>query len=159
MGALCGKVSILTPYNAQIREIERACRRRTSAALTISNVDTFQGKEADVVLYSGVRSGGGGIGFVSDLRRLNVALTRARHALYIVGSEQSLNASADWRALLADARERGCVFDVDAEAVARWSPQQVLECIPVTTLDGMPTSDVPGTGTSAGASGSCAYSS
>ena len=73
-----------------------------------------------------MRSGGGGIGFVNDLRRLNVALTRARHALYIVGSEDSLTASPDWRALLADARDRGCVFDVDAEAVERWSVSQVL---------------------------------
>ena len=145
-GSLCGKVSMLTPYNAQIGELERACRRRSSAALAISNVDTFQGKEADVVIYSGVRSGGGGIGFVSDLRRLNVALTRARHALYIVGSEGSLNASPDWRALLADARARGCVFDVDAEAVAGWSAQQVLESIPLSTLDGLPTADAWGGG-------------
>ena len=118
-------MAILTPYNAQLRELERTCRHRASPTLPISNVDSFQGKESDVVIYSGVRSGSGGIGFVSDLRRLNVALTRARHALYIVGSEGSLTSSPDWRALLADARARGCVVDVEAEAVERWSVLQV----------------------------------
>ena len=50
-------------------------------AVEVASVDTYQGKEKDVILYSTVRSGRGGIGFVNDLRRLNVALTRARHAL------------------------------------------------------------------------------
>ena len=105
------------------------------------------------MVYSGVRSGGGGIGFVNDLRRLNVALTRARHALYIVGSEASLTASPDWRALVEDAKRRGCVRDVDAETVARASPQQVLELIPVTTLDGLPTGGAGGRGAGASSHG------
>tara|TARA_B100000768_G_scaffold12550_1_gene12157 strand:- start:85 stop:246 length:162 start_codon:yes stop_codon:yes gene_type:complete len=42
-----------------------------------------------------------------------------------VGSEGSLTSSPDWRALLADARARGCVVDVEAEAVERWSVLQV----------------------------------
>ena len=42
-----------------------------------------------MIIYSCVRAGSGGIGFVKDVRRMNVALTRARHALFVVGSEAS----------------------------------------------------------------------
>lgn len=51
----------------------------------------WQGRESDVVIYSAVRTEG--LGFVSDLQRLNVALTRARHSLFIVGNAQSLSSS------------------------------------------------------------------
>ena len=106
----------------------------------VSNVDAFQGKEKDVIIYSCVRSGGGGLGFVKDVRRMNVALTRARHALYVVGSEDSLRASDDWRALLEDARARGCWRDIraswqDNAHAAPW----LLGLVPATRLDGTPT--------------------
>ncbi|EKX44634.1 hypothetical protein GUITHDRAFT_59672, partial [Guillardia theta CCMP2712] len=57
-------------------------------------VDSFQGSESDVVLCSCVRSnGGGGCGFLADRRRLNVALTRAKKLLIVVGSASTLKRS------------------------------------------------------------------
>ena len=137
-GALCGRVAVLTPYNGQVRLLERVFvdefGESARTAVTFSNVDVFQGREQDVVVYSAVRSAAG-LGFVADARRLNVALTRARHALYVVGSEESLRASDDWRALLDDARRRGCWRDEDARG-GGGGADGLLARIPRTTLDG-----------------------
>ncbi|KAL3917708.1 MAG: hypothetical protein SGPRY_006296 [Prymnesium sp.] len=73
----------------------------------------WQGRESDVVIYSAVRTEG--LGFVSDLQRLNVALTRARHSLFIVGNAQSLSSSEDWDALIRDSHERSCWQDVSVD--------------------------------------------
>ena len=58
----------------------------------IQTVDSFQGKQMDIIIMSCVRAttGGGGIGFVNDVRRLNVAITRAKLALWILGSRATL---------------------------------------------------------------------
>ena len=71
-----------------------------------------------------------------DERRLNVALTRARHAMWIVGCESSLAASADWRALMRSARARGCWCELSAHTLAQLTPERLLEMVPTTLLDG-----------------------
>ena len=51
----------------------------------INTVDAFQGREAKIVIFSAVRAAGShGIGFLSDVRRMNVALTRAKHFLFVI---------------------------------------------------------------------------
>ena len=85
--------------------------------VTVSTVDAFQGREADVVLFSAVRAprpghaaGGGGhtagVGFLADVRRMNVALTRARRSLLVVGHAETLARSRPWRKLLEHCAER-----------------------------------------------------
>ena len=91
-----------------------------------------------VIIYTAVRSGRSGLGFVKDLRRLNVALTRARHALYLVGSGAALRQSATWAALIDDAIARGLSRDVTIEGALRVSPIEILNAIPPTLLDGTP---------------------
>ena len=66
----------------------------------------------DVVILSCARTTD--VGFLSDERRVNVALTRARHALYIVGRAQTLKRNDTWCALLANAHLRGRIFSVDS---------------------------------------------
>ncbi len=65
-----------------------------SSQVTIETVDSFQGKQMDVVIMSCVRASEPGlqtgIGFVSDMRRMNVAITRAKRALWILGSAATL---------------------------------------------------------------------
>ena len=142
-GELYGRVAVLTPYNEQVRTLRDAFARHFGPsahnAIVCSNVDSFQGKEADTVLYSSVRSGSGGLGFVNDLRRLNVALTRARHALFVVGSAHTLSSSDVWRALLDDAKDRRCYCEVSA---SKWAQAGAAELssslIPITLLDGHP---------------------
>lgn len=70
-----------------------------------------------MIIFSCVRTAGsGGIGFLNDLRRLNVALTRAQCSLWLVGNPSSLVQSPVWRSLLNDARDRGALVPWRSEA-------------------------------------------
>jgi ATP-dependent RNA/DNA helicase IGHMBP2 len=76
-------VAILTPYVAQAKLLKTMVRE---PGLEIGSVDGFQGREKEAVILSLVRSNEGGqIGFLGDLRRLNVAITRARRCLIVIG--------------------------------------------------------------------------
>ncbi|GBF93852.1 hypothetical protein Rsub_06851 [Raphidocelis subcapitata] len=78
------------------------------SGLEIRTVDGFQGREKEVVVFSAVRSSpAGGVGFLSDARRLNVALTRARRGLVVVGDARTLRRDGTWAAWLAWARDSG----------------------------------------------------
>jgi senataxin len=153
-GSLCGRMVVLTPYNAQRDEIRRLLNLLgrgiglPADGVEVSSVDAYQGREADVVIFSCVRAGSGPLGFVKDARRLNVALTRARHALYIIGSEEALRrGSPDWHALLDDARRRALCCEVEAsslrqvlrqadEAGYRKLGDYLMHLLPYTLLDG-----------------------
>ena len=120
------QLRILTFYSAQVRSIKMSlpaplrCSATTptgdGGSTSVHTVDGSQGAESDVVLLSFVRSNArGSIGFVSEPRRLNVALTRARKSLVMVGDARTLaQDSGDVGALLADLRARKLVFPVSA---------------------------------------------
>ncbi|MEM8910848.1 MAG: AAA domain-containing protein [Planctomycetota bacterium] len=81
-------IAIIAPYAAQVRALRS---RIASSDIEIDTVDGFQGREKDVVLLSMVRSNATGeIGFLSDRRRSNVAMTRARRKLVMVGDSATL---------------------------------------------------------------------
>jgi hypothetical protein len=90
---------VITPYRAQAQLIELWLREALGAEAIrdrIGTVDAFQGQERDVVIYSFTRSNPGGrVGFLSELRRLNVAITRARDQLILVGDSKTLTNAAD----------------------------------------------------------------
>ncbi len=119
---------VITPYKQQLGLLrERFIRSLGSGAtsgIEFNTVDGFQGREVDILILSTVRAPTGqdvrwnkegtgkGIGFVADVRRMNVALTRARFSLWIVGNAATLEGSGPWAALLANARERQLVFSI-----------------------------------------------
>ncbi|GAB4815852.1 hypothetical protein N2152v2_002898 [Parachlorella kessleri] len=114
-------VGVITPYREQRKLLHdtfvRICGKQAAAEVFIETVDSFQGKQLDVVILSCVRAGsGGGLGFVTDIRRMNVAITRAKRALWVLGSISSLRANPEWAALIGDAEQRGVVI---GEADAR----------------------------------------
>ena len=89
-------VGIISPYRAQVQYLKQLVRRREffkpyRGLITVNTVDGFQGQERDVILISLVRANEDGqIGFLNDLRRMNVAITRARMKLIIIGDPSTL---------------------------------------------------------------------
>ncbi|MCM1175277.1 MAG: AAA domain-containing protein [Blautia sp.] len=79
--------AVITPYRQQAASIRKSLRPESFAGLDVNvdTVDGFQGKESDIVIFSLTRTHGS-FRFLADARRLNVALSRARDRLYIVGS-------------------------------------------------------------------------
>lgn len=89
-------VGIISPYRAQVQYLRQLIHRRAffkpyRSLITVNTVDGFQGQERDIILISLVRSNDEGqIGFLRDLRRMNVAITRARMKLIILGDVGTL---------------------------------------------------------------------
>ncbi|KAG9390468.1 AAA domain [Carpediemonas membranifera] len=112
-------IGIITPYNRQkdlIRGVLREGSPNWAHFCEIGTVDSFQGREKEIIILSLVRSGQGEssrIGFLGDNRRINVSLTRARRSLIIVGNaENLLKANTVWRTLVEDAKDRGALFTI-----------------------------------------------
>ncbi|XP_063971828.1 uncharacterized protein LOC135159749 [Diachasmimorpha longicaudata] len=117
------KLGIITPYNNQkviltgkVRDLMSGLAEniRQKIHIEVNTVDSFQGQERDVIIMSCVRSSG--IGFLSDRQRLCVALTRAKHSLFICGNFKTFEKDDMWRALLSDARSRGVLLDMNYAA-------------------------------------------
>lgn len=88
-GVSAADVAVIAPYAAQVRRLRQLL---AIEGLEIDSVDGFQGREKEAVVLSLVRSNGEGeIGFLADVRRMNVALTRARRKLLVVGDSATLS--------------------------------------------------------------------
>ena len=100
------KVGLISPYKAQVETLRTLLAQQPplaeyAAHFTVQTIDGFQGQERDVVYISLVRSNEKGeIGFLQDLRRMNVALTRARKKLVVIGDSATLSAHPFYRAFL-----------------------------------------------------------
>ena len=106
--------AVISPYKAQASWLRRNAKkrnvlRRLKGKIAINTIDGFQGQERDVVFISLVRSNDDGkIGFLSDLRRMNVAMTRARMKLVIIGSAATLTRHPFYEKLfLSQKKENG----------------------------------------------------
>ena len=98
-------VGIISPYRAQVQYLRRLVQKSAGLKsfrrmISVNTVDGFQGQERDVILISLVRSNDEGqIGFLRDLRRMNVAITRARMKVIILGDRQTLAHNPFYRQL------------------------------------------------------------
>ena len=90
-------VGIISPYSAQVQYLRQQIKKKEffrpyRKLISVNTVDGFQGQERDIIIISLVRSNNEGqIGFLSDLRRMNVAITRARMKLIIMGNAETLS--------------------------------------------------------------------
>ena len=106
-------VGVISPYKAQVQYLRQLLRRDDffkpyRQALTVNTVDGFQGQERDVILISLVRANEEGqIGFLGDLRRMNVAMTRARMKLMILGNAATLTRHTFYRQLYEYVKQVG----------------------------------------------------
>lgn len=99
-------IGIISPYKAQVQYLRSKIKADASlkpyrSLFTVNTVDGFQGQERDVIFISLVRTNEEGqIGFLNDLRRMNVAITRARMKLVILGEAETLKHHGFYRRLL-----------------------------------------------------------
>ncbi len=104
---------IISPYRAQVRLIRKLLRwqkffRTLRRQIAVNSVDGFQGQERDVIIISMVRDNEKGtIGFLRDLRRMNVAITRARMKLIILGNAETLSQHKFYRHFIEYVKEHG----------------------------------------------------
>jgi superfamily I DNA and/or RNA helicase len=116
-------IGIITPYSAQVErliKLAEASEELSALAsfITINTVDAFQGQERDVIAISLVRSNEKSeVGFLSDIRRTNVAITRAKKKLIMVGDSATLGAHPFYLELIEYMQQRGfykSVYELDA---------------------------------------------
>ncbi|KAI1495028.1 P-loop containing nucleoside triphosphate hydrolase protein [Biscogniauxia mediterranea] len=118
-GVRPGDIGVITPYEGQRSYIKESYKE-----VEVASVDAFQGREKDFIVLSCVRSNDNqGIGFLSDPRRLNVALTRAKFGLVIIGNPKVLSKHDLWHHLLVHFKERKCLFSRPKNTF-RQRPQQ-----------------------------------
>ncbi|KAK3703654.1 ATP-dependent RNA helicase [Vermiconidia calcicola] len=117
-GVAPGEIGIITPYEGQRSYVVQnmansgSFKKDLYREIEVASVDAFQGREKDFIVLSCVRSNEHqGIGFLSDPRRLNVALTRARYGLVILGNPKVLAKHPLWHYLLLHFKERNCLVE------------------------------------------------
>jgi superfamily I DNA and/or RNA helicase len=136
------KIRIITFYRAQAALIKQMlCQRgRGMLNVLVATVDSSQGCEADLVIVSFVRSNSGrrpsqstgfSAGFLNDDRRLNVALTRAKHKLICIGNAQAMSNLSEISTisgLVADAKERNCIVSNGGGSDDRRKRKELSSC-------------------------------
>ncbi|XP_019172156.1 PREDICTED: probable helicase MAGATAMA 3 isoform X5 [Ipomoea nil] len=145
------RVGCIAPYKAQVVAIQEKLGKKYNTdvesdfSVNIRSVDGFQGGEEDVIILSTVRSNGSGIvGFLSNFQRTNVALTRAKYCLWVLGNSATLITSGSvWGELVHDSKARGCYYDAcrdkNLEKVIADASDELT-----TKLSAMSLSDEPG---------------
>ncbi|KAH6647006.1 SEN1 N terminal-domain-containing protein [Truncatella angustata] len=106
-----GKIGIITPYKAQLFALRDRFESRYGPGIKeeieFNTTDAFQGRECEIIIFSCVRaSPSGGIGFMTDIRRMNVGLTRAKSSLWILGDSRALVQGEYWNKLIENAKSR-----------------------------------------------------
>lgn len=114
------RIGIVSMYRAQIQELRREFQTRFGpdilGKVDFNTVDGFQGQEKDIIILSCVRASmsSTSIGFLADVRRMNVALTRARSSLFIIGHAPTLRRSDNtWKQIVENAESREHMNDAD----------------------------------------------
>lgn len=99
-------IAIISPYSAQVSLL----RDLPDLRAEINSIDAFQGREKDVVILSLVRSNEEGVvGFLGELRRINVAMTRAKKQLVIIGDSGTLSRDPDLTGLIDFLNENAAI--------------------------------------------------
>ena len=130
------KIGIITPYKSQLRLLKETFSNIYGSSITdvveFNTTDAFQGRESEIIIFSCVRaSPAGNIGFLQDIRRMNVGLTRAKCSLWVLGNSQSLARGQFWKKLVEDARERDLYTTGDLQSILR-QPSSKFPAMPRT---------------------------
>ncbi|KAG8760807.1 hypothetical protein FRC14_001835 [Serendipita sp. 396] len=117
-GVIPGQIGVITPYEGQrsyivnYMQFNGSLKKEMYKEIEVASVDAFQGREKDYIILSCVRSNEHqGIGFLNDPRRLNVALTRAKYGIVILGNPKVLSKHPLWHYLLTHYKENNCLVE------------------------------------------------
>ena len=135
-GESVNKITVLTFYNGQRKEIERLIRTsgrhltQINAKLEVRTVDSYQGEEKDIIILALARHGSDIIGFVSNINRICVAMSRARRGLYILGNHDLLRSKSGTWAQILDilAGKAGEVEEIPQDTPCRVGPAFPITC-------------------------------
>jgi senataxin len=112
------RIGVITPYKNQVRELRDQFYIRFGSqifdSIVIDTIDGFQGQEKDIIIFSAVRTNLKDLGFLSDRRRMNVSLTRAKNSLFIIANSKSLSIAKTWSKVVKDA--------VNRKKYIKWTP-------------------------------------
>ena len=107
MGLNEDEIGIISPYADQVKIIQ------DKTPVEVKTVDGFQGREKEIIIISTVRSNeNGNIGFLKDLRRLNVAITRAKRKLIIIGNKNTLKHNPTYARLIDFVEEENLLIEI-----------------------------------------------
>jgi superfamily I DNA and/or RNA helicase len=108
LGVSPADVAVIAPYDGQVQRLRALLPARVEQGLEVDTVDGFQGREKEAVVVSLVRANEAGeVGFLADVRRMNVALTRARKKLVVVGDGATVARHPFYQAFLRHAEAAG----------------------------------------------------
>ncbi|TKY85896.1 hypothetical protein EX895_005437 [Sporisorium graminicola] len=120
------RIGVVTMYKAQVFELKRTFQQRygldIADRIDFNTVDGFQGQEKDIIILSCVRSAAEprSIGFLSDRRRLNVAVTRAKSNLFVIGNAEHLRrGDPTWERLVATAEQQAAIQPITVAMLQR----------------------------------------
>jgi superfamily I DNA and/or RNA helicase len=118
-----GNIGVVTPYSGQAVLLKTMMSsdselsvllQKGPISIEVNTIDSYQGRERDIIFFSTVRSNKkGNVGFLSDWRRMNVALTRAKMGLVVFGDMNTLVNDYHWEAFCKWCENVECVFDVE----------------------------------------------
>lgn len=120
LGSLAGSIGVISPYKQQVLhlkvKLETLCKAHNvnlKETIEVNTVDAFQGREKDIIIFNCVRANSSiniqsSLGFLTDQRRLNVAITRPKHMLIIVGNAKTLSKSPFWHNLISHYSIHSC---------------------------------------------------
>lgn len=113
------EIAVISPYSKQVQLIRSELaflfdgtrRSKQAQNVRVGTVDSFQGQEKGIIIFSAVRSNPlQELGFLRDARRLCVTITRAKRGLILVGDKSSLRSCRHWASLLESCKTRGCIM-------------------------------------------------
>lgn len=108
-GVLSEQIAVISPYSAQVKLL----RQKLNQGIEIDSVDGFQGREKEVIVVSLVRSNPeGDVGFLADTRRMNVALTRAKRKLIVIGDSATITAHPFYEKMVKYFESIGAYYSV-----------------------------------------------
>lgn len=125
------RLAIISPYSNQVYKIKETLKiieGRDDCPVEVNTVDGFQGKEKNIIIFSTVRSiGSKSVGFLSDERRMNVGLSRAKSCLIVIGDSKKLITDKNWEKLVKYSFRNGTFYKVKGKVKTFWDKFKINE--------------------------------